>query len=57
MKFSQFTTVKVGGMDVGMLTSVPGNVGPALIFVLIFVPELMLPVWVVTKLVAKAQTH
>lgn len=37
MKLFQFTSVKVGGMDVGMLTSVQGNEGPARFSLLIFI--------------------
>ena len=37
MKLFQFTSVKVGGMVVGMLASVQGNEGPALFSLLIFI--------------------
>lgn len=37
MKSFQFTAVKVGGMGIGMLTSVQENEGPALSSVLVFI--------------------
>lgn len=37
MELFPFTSVKVGGMDVGVLTSVQGNEGLALFSVLIFI--------------------
>lgn len=52
-----FTSVKAGGTDIGMLTSVQGNEGPALFSVLIFIPEWRFSCWVVMKLAAKAQTR